>query len=76
MVLYDPPGTLKRLATYMNAAVTYFKAGKAIPGPEAKEAWYDLAIAMPGGASDSYLSTKKESIHAALTDVEPLWDEL
>jgi hypothetical protein len=75
LVLEEPEVTLAKLAGYLAAAGTSFAAGRALPGPAAAESWYDLAIALPGGATESYLAVLKPLVANALTAVAPLWDE-
>jgi hypothetical protein len=63
------------LTVYLAAAATSFLEGKALPGPEADESWYDLAFALPGGAKDIYLAAKKPLVLQALGALAPLWGE-
>ena len=74
--LNDPEGTLERLAAFLAAAAASFADGKALSGPAAKETWYDLAFALPGGAKENYLPVKWRLVAQALSNVEPLWGEL
>jgi len=73
--LADPEATLEKLATYLSAAVASFKAGNALPGPTTQDSWYDLAIALPGGAKESYLENKMPLVAQRLAAISPLWDE-
>ena len=73
--LDDPDATLDRLAEYLVAASASFAEGKALPGPAADERWYDLAFALPGGAKEGYLETKRPLAEEALATIAPLWEE-
>ena len=73
--LDDPEGTLERLAEFLAAASASFAEGKALPGPAAEESWYDLALALPGGAKESYLATKLPFAAEALAAIAPVWEE-
>ena len=74
--LDQPEATLERLRDYIVAAATSFAAGKALPGPAARDSWYDLAFALPGGASENYLNTKTPLVEQDLSAIVPLWEEL
>jgi hypothetical protein len=74
--LDQPEATLERLRDYIAAAATSFAAGKALPGPAARDSWYDLAFALPGGASENYLNTKTPLVQRDLVAIVPLWEEL
>lgn len=73
--LENPEDTLTKLTGFLTAASASFKAGNALPGPAAEEQWYDLAFALPGGASESYLATMKPLVAQKLAAIAPLWDE-
>jgi len=73
--LEAPEATLERLTGYLMAANATFVAGAALPGPATEEMWYDLAFALPGGAKESYLTTKLPLIRQRLNSLEPLWEE-
>ena len=73
--LDDPEGTLERLAGYLAAASAAFAEGKALPGPNTDENWYDLAFALPGGAKESYLEVKRPLAAEALAAIAPVWNE-
>ena len=73
--LDDPERTLKRLTGYLAAASASFAAGKSLPGPTAAETWYDLALALPGGAVEGYLETKTPLAEQALDPLQRLWAE-
>jgi hypothetical protein len=73
--LEQPQAALEKLAAYLTAAVTSFKAGLTLPGPAAQDAWYDLAFALPGGAKESYLENKMPLVAQTLPAIAPLWDE-
>lgn len=73
--LEQPEATLEKLTGYLLAASAYFVAGKALPGPAADESWYDLAFALPGGATESYLQTMTPLVARELALVVPLWAE-
>ena len=73
--LDQPEATLNKLTDYLSAASAYFVAGKALPGPAARETWYDLALALPGGATESYLETKTPLVEQELVLLVPLWAE-
>ena len=73
--LDDPEETLTRLTDYLCAASASFAAGKALPGPAASETWYDLALALPGGATESYLETKTPLAAQELGSLQRLWAE-
>ena len=75
LALDDPEGTLERLGKYLVAASESFTNGKTLPGPAAKESWYDLAFLLPGGAKEIYLSTKLPMATVALAAIAPLWEE-
>lgn len=73
--LDQPEATLEKLTGYLSAASAYFVAGKALPGPAARETWYDLAFALPGGATESYLETMTPLVERELALIVPLWAE-
>ena len=73
--LDEPEATLEKLTAYLLAASAYFVAGKTLSGPAARETWYDLALALPGGATESYLETKIPLMERALARLVPLWAE-
>jgi hypothetical protein len=73
--LDNPDGTLDRLTGYLNAAIASFSGGAALPGPAANEKWYDLALALPGGAKESYLAAKLPLAAQSLAAIAPLWGE-
>lgn len=73
--LDQPVATLERLRDYIIAAAASFAAGKALPGPAARDSWYDLAFALPGGASENYLNTKTPLVRQDLGAIVPLWEE-
>ena len=73
--LENPEGTLEKLAAFLTAASASFAAGTALPGPAAEETWYDLALALPGGAKESYLAAKLPLVAQELAAIEPLWGE-
>jgi hypothetical protein len=75
LLLENPETTLAKLTTYLIAATVSFRAGNALPGPDADDAWYDLAFALPGGAKESYLATMKPLVTERLGAIAPLWDE-
>lgn len=74
--LENPEDTLTKLTDFLSAASTSFRAGNALPGPAAEEQWYDLAFALPGGASEAYLATMKPLVAQRLSAIAPLWDEV
>lgn len=74
--LESPEDTLKKLTGFLSAASTSFRAGNALPGPAAEEPWYDLAFALPGGASEVYLATMKPLVAQSLSAIAPLWEEV
>lgn len=73
--LDQPEATLEKLTGYLSAASAYFAGGKALPGPAARETWYDLAFALPGGATESYLETMTPLVERELALIVPLWAE-
>jgi hypothetical protein len=73
--LEDPSATVQTLARYLNAAAASFRAGNSLPGPAAGETWYDLALALPGGARETYLAMKEPLVRERLAKLAPLWDE-
>lgn len=73
--LENPENTLTKLTDFLIAASTSFKAGNTLPGPAAEEEWYDLAFALPGGASETYLATMMPLVAQRLAAIAPLWDE-
>ena len=73
--LDDPGETLERLADYLVAASVSFAQGNALPGPDARETWYGLAFALPGGSRESYLEVKRPMADRALAGIAPLWEE-
>ena len=75
LTLDDPEETLRRLGQYLVVASESFMGGRTLPGPAAEERWYDLAFALPGGAKESYLATKRPLAAEALAAVAPLWEE-
>ncbi len=74
--LENPEDTLAKLTGFLSEASTSFRAGNALPGPAAEEPWYDLAFALPGGASEAYLATMKPLVAQSLSAIAPLWDEV
>lgn len=74
-MLQDPEGTLKNLATYIAAAENSFLQGNALPGPAAKEVYYDFRFALPAGAQNGYLKRKLNHVEKALSELAPLWGE-
>ncbi len=75
LTLEDPEKTLEKLARYLIAANASFAAGMALPGPSAQEDWYELALALPGGAKESYLAAKLPLVAQQLAAINPLWKE-
>jgi hypothetical protein len=73
--LNDPEGTLEKLADFLAAAAASFAEGNALSGPAAKDARYDLAFALPGGAKESYLHMMLPLVAQALSNIEPIWGE-
>ncbi len=73
--LDQPEATLDKLTEFLLAASAYFVAGKALTGPAADESWYELALALPGGATESYLQTMAPLVARELALVVPLWAE-
>jgi hypothetical protein len=73
--LENPEATLEKLKGYLAAAVASFVSGKALPGPSSDEPWYELALALPGGAKETYLTTKMPLILRELDALAPLWGE-
>ncbi len=73
--LDQPEATLERLRGYISAAAASFVSGRALPGPAAHDSWYDLAFALPGGASENYLNAKAPSVQQDLAAIAPLWEE-
>ena len=73
LLLEDTEDTLAQLAEYLNVARTHFVAGKALSGPGAGDRWYDLAFALPAGAKNSYLNTKRPRTEQALAPLSILW---
>ena len=75
LLLENPEGTLEKLAVFLAAASASLAAGTALPGPAAEETWYDFALALPGGAKESYLAAKLPLVAQELAAIEPLWGE-
>ncbi|MDO8434131.1 MAG: PD-(D/E)XK nuclease family protein [Candidatus Binatus sp.] len=75
LLLENPEGTLEKLAAFLTAASASFAAGTALPGPAAEETWYDLALALPGGATESYLAAKLRLVAQELAAIAPLWGD-
>lgn len=75
LLLENPEETLEKLAAFLTAASASFAAGTTLPGPAAEEAWYDLALALPGGANESYFAAKLPLVAQELAAIEPLWGE-
>ena len=73
--LENPEATLEKLTRYLAIAAASFASGKALPGPAADEAWYDLAFALPGGAKEIYLATMMPLVVQELAALAPLWGE-
>lgn len=73
--LENPEATLEKLTGYLATAVASFASGKALPGPAADEAWYDLAFALPGGAKETYLAAMMPLVAQELGALAPLWVE-
>ena len=74
MVLEDTQETLKELAAFLQAANTHFVKGKTLSGPAAEDRWYDLSFALPAGAKESYLKTKRSSAGRVLAPLPILWE--
>jgi hypothetical protein len=73
--LENPEATLDKLTHYLATAAASFASGRALPGPAADEAWYDLAFALPGGAKQLYLATMLPLVARQLDALAPLWRE-
>lgn len=73
--LENPEATLEKLTRYIAAAAVSFASGKALPGPAADETWYDLALALPGGAKETYLAAMLPLVARELGALAPLWEE-
>ena len=73
--LENPEATLEKLTRYLAIAAASFASGKALPGPAADDAWYDLAFALPGGAKEIYLATMMPLVAQELAALAPLWGE-
>ena len=74
MVLDDTQEKLKDLAAFLQAAAAHFVKGKTLSGPAAEERWYDLSFALPAGAKESYLNTKRSPADRALAPLPILWE--
>ena len=74
MVLDDTQETLKELAAFLQAATTHFVNGKTLSGPAAEDRWYDLSFALPAGAKESYLKTKRSLAGRVLAPLPVLWE--
>jgi hypothetical protein len=73
--LEQPSAILDRLTGYLAAASVSFAAGQALSGPAAEETYYDLAFALPGGATETYLDGKRPLVASVLAAIAPIWDE-
>lgn len=74
--LENPEATLEKLTAYFAAAASSFAAGNALPGPAAEESFYDLAFALPGAATERYLTTMMPLVLNQLGALAPLWEEI
>jgi RecB family exonuclease len=60
------------VAAFIGIASRIVRCGAAIPGPDARERFHDMRLALPADR-DTYLRRKQDAISAALGELAPLW---
>ena len=59
-------------AAFIVVASCIVRSGPAVPGPDARERYYDMRLALPTDR-DAYLRRKQDAITVALAELAPLW---
>ncbi|MET3482768.1 hypothetical protein ABIC70_002283 [Methylobacterium sp. 1973] len=72
--LEQPGEALDDLARHLTAAGASLRSGNAHPGPDAEDAYNDLAFALPANAMGLYCSRKRAAVRAALGDAAGIWE--
>ncbi|VUD71615.1 PD-(D/E)XK nuclease family protein [Methylobacterium symbioticum] len=72
--LERPDEALDELATYLVAAGASLRAGNAFAGPDARDAWNDLAFALPANADKTYCPRKHDLVTTALGEAARVWE--
>ena len=57
---------------FIGVASRIVRCGSAVPGPDARDRFYDMRLALPTDR-DAYLRRKEDAIAAALSELVPLW---
>jgi hypothetical protein len=60
------------VGAFIGIAAQIVRTGTAVPGPDARERFHDLRLALPA-ERDAYLRRKLDAINAALAQLAPLW---
>lgn len=63
---------MKDAAQFIGIASDIVRCGAAVPGPDARERFHDLRLALPADR-DAYLRRKEDAFLAALGALAPLW---
>jgi PD-(D/E)XK nuclease superfamily len=63
---------LTEVAAFIGIAAQIVRSGSAVPGPDARERFHDMRLALPAHR-DAYLRRKLDGINAALAQLAPLW---
>jgi hypothetical protein len=63
---------MRDAAASISIACRIARSGAAVPGPDARERFHDLRLALPADR-DAYLRRKEGAINAALSELAPLW---
>lgn len=63
---------MKDAAAFIAVASRIVRGGPAVPGPDARERYHDMRLALPADR-DAYLRRKQDAIAAALSELVPLW---
>ncbi len=72
--LAQPDAALGELARHLAAAGASLGAGNAYPGPDAEDAYNELAFALPANAGEIYCPRKRDAIRAALGEAAGIWE--
>ncbi len=73
--LQDPEDTLDKLKAALGAAAASMKGGRALPGPDAVDAYNRMAIALPANARRSYWRRKEGAVRDELSAFAGIWEE-
>ena len=72
--LDDPEAVLTEVTGYLAAARSALQSGLALPGPDAGDAYNDLAFALPANAGATYCKRKLLSVADLLGDAALVWE--